>query len=397
MSDKPGASRAVLVLVFAAFLSIGLPDALYGSAWPAIRDQFNRGNASVGFLNIPGAVAYIASSAMMGAIMRRLSLAQLLAGSTILVGTGLTLYATAPMFWMIIPAVILISIGSGAIDSALNLFAAQNLAPKYMIWLHAFYGVGALAGPFVMAFAFNRGLGWRWGFAAIAAVLWLMALVFILTRSVWKARTTPEHEDSDESSRVTGSAVLRMPRVQLSILMMMGNATVEALASAWITTMMIERFEVSNSTAAIALGIYWIGLTAARILVPVFWPDTDPKRTQLVSTVMLVAAAAMMIPDVEMLSWISAGLVGLGVASIFPLIMTASSNRFGPSVSQYAIGYLVSGSTFMFAILPVLSGALADRVGWGIIPVLILAGASVILVTQLMLTRGDTPARVDQL
>ena len=133
---------------------------------------------------------------------------------------------------MIIPAVVLISLGSGAIDSVLNLFAAQYLAPKYMIWLNAFYGVGALAGPFVMAFAFNRGLSWRWGFAAIAAVLWLMALVFILTRGVWKARTTSEDEDSGEHRRVTGSVLLRMPRVQVSILMMMGNATVEALASA---------------------------------------------------------------------------------------------------------------------------------------------------------------------
>lgn len=117
----------LVVLVFAAFVSIGLPDAIFGTAWPAIRREFSMGNAAVGYLNIPGALVYIASSATLGTLLRRLGVARLLSLSTILVAIGLTVYASAPSFWAIVPAVMLISVGSGAIDAALNLFAAERL------------------------------------------------------------------------------------------------------------------------------------------------------------------------------------------------------------------------------------------------------------------------------
>ncbi|MCO5226880.1 MAG: hypothetical protein M9934_01190 [Thermomicrobiales bacterium] len=95
----------------------------------------------------------------------------LLIYSTALVGLGLTWYALSPTFWLIIPAVMLLAAGSGAIDAALNLFAAQNLPPRYMSWLHAFYGVGALVGPFLMAIIFGLGQSWRWGYATVAFII----------------------------------------------------------------------------------------------------------------------------------------------------------------------------------------------------------------------------------
>lgn len=389
-------STAMIVLVFAAFVSIGLPDALFGSAWPSIRVEFGMGNAAVGLLNIPGSLAYIASSAMLGSIMSRVSIAQLLSGSTALVGLGLTIYALAPTFWAIIPAVMLISAGSGAIDAALNLFAAQNLPARYMSWLHAFYGMGALAGPFVMALVFSMNQSWRWGYAIIAMILWLMALVFVVTHSQWTNSSTDD-EREDEHSPLTGGQVLRMPRVQLSFLMMMGGAIIEALAAVWIASLLINRFGVSQSTGAIALGIYWIALTGARVLVPIIWSSAPPLRIQRWSTWIVLIAALVMLPDSPELTWIGVTLVGLGIASIFPVAMTITADRFGPSVSTHAVGYMVSASTFMFAIMPPISGWLADQVGFVIIPVLLLGGAVLLLITQVLLEHGDTPAIADRL
>ena len=185
MPQQRTISTILVALVFAAFVSIGLPDAIFGTAWPSMRREFDLGNAAVGYLNIPGSIAYIASSAMLGTIMRTLGLAKLLSISTILVAVGLTLYAMAPTFWLIIPAVMLISVGSGAIDAALNLFASEKLPTRYMSWLHAFYGIGALIGPFIMAIVFGLGQSWRWGYAVIAMVIWIMAIVFMLTHAEW--------------------------------------------------------------------------------------------------------------------------------------------------------------------------------------------------------------------
>ena len=385
----------MIVLVFAAFVSIGLPDALFGAAWPSIKLEFNRSNAAVGVLNVPGSLAYMASSAMLGAVMRKLTLAQLLSSSTAMVAVGLTIYAMAPEFWVIIPAVMLLAAGSGAIDAALNLFAAQHLPNRYMSWLHAFYGIGALTGPFVMALMFDRGLGWRWGYAAVAMVLWVMAIIFVATHGQWQADNEPDEETAANPS-MGGWEVMRMPRVRLSLLMMMGGAIVECVAPLWITSILIQRFGVTESRAALGLGAYWISLTIARIVVPVLWPSAAPLRVQRWSSIAVLLASLIMIPNSLILTVIGTVAVGLGVASVFPVAMTITSDRFGPSVRVHAVGYLISSATVMYAVMPPVSGWLADVASFTVIPVLMTLGSAILLITQIILVRGDSPVVADE-
>ncbi len=387
-------STTMIVLVFAAFVSIGLPDALFGTAWPDMRVEFDMPNSAVGLLNIPGALAYMVSSAMLGTVMHRLGIARLLIGSTALVGLGLTLYALAPTFWAIVPAVILMAIGSGAIDAALNLFAAQRLPQRYVSWLHGFYGVGALVGPFVMAVFFGFGQSWRWGYAAIAAVLWSMALVFLITRKEWVANTDESTEESH--TPVSGKIVLAMPRVQLSLVMVMGGAIVESLASLWIASILVQRFEISRTWGAVGMGVYWAGLTLARMVVPVVWPHASAISIQRWSTFIVLIATVLMIPASLPLTWLGIVLVGVGVASIFPSAITVTSDRFGPAVSTHAVGYVVSASTLMFAVMPALSGWLADAAGFVIIPCLMVVGAMLLLLTQVRLVSGDTLSPISE-
>ncbi|MCA9833161.1 MAG: MFS transporter [Thermomicrobiales bacterium] len=396
MKTQQNVSAAMIVLVFAAFVSIGLPDALGGTSWPDLRIEFGVPNAYVGILNIPGALAYMLSSALLGTILHRIGTGMLLIYSTILVGTGLTWYALSPNFWFLIPAVALIASGSGAIDAALNLFAAQNLPPRYMSWLHAFYGVGALVGPFLMAIIFGMGQSWRWGYASVAFIIWIMALIFVVTRGHWAADPDAEESHHDEqSTAVSGAQVLRMPRVQLSLLMMMGGAVIECLASLWTASILVNRFDVSTSKAALGVALYWIGLTGGRILIPIIWPNATPIRIQRVSTAVVLAGALAMIPPSLPLSIVGIALIGVGIASIFPIAMTITANRFGPAVSQHAVGYMVSASTIAFSVLPFISGWLADRAGFAIIPVIMVLGVMLLLATQMVLVRGDTPKPAD--
>lgn len=388
MSHKHGISTAMIVLVFAAFVSIGLPDALFGTAWPSIRVEFEMTNASVGLLNVPGSLAYMASSAMLGTLLRKIGVARLLVGSTAMVGAGLTLYASAPSFWAFIPAVMLMAAGSGAIDAALNHFAAENLPTRYMSWLHAFYGLGALAGPFIMAIVFGMGASWRWGYAIVAMVLWLMALVFGVTRGHW--HHAPQHASpAVHSQHRSGSRMLGIPRVQLSILMVMGGSIVESVASLWIVSLLIAQFDVSQSNAALGLGIYWVGLTAGRIVIPMIWPHAQPIRIQRMSTCVVIVAISMMIPGWLPATIIGIAMLGLGIASIFPVAMTLSTTRFGSETSADVVGYLVSGSTLIFAVMPILTGWLVDSSSFAVVPPVLLIGAAVLLITQLVLARGD--------
>ncbi len=113
--------RVVTVLAFVAFLSLGLPDALFGVAWPDIRTDFDLPSAGIGVILAAAAVGYVLASTFAGTVMRHLSLGWLLAGSTGLVAIGLIGYASLPFLpWF--PLLALgVGLGSGAIDTGLRM------------------------------------------------------------------------------------------------------------------------------------------------------------------------------------------------------------------------------------------------------------------------------------
>jgi fucose permease len=184
-----------------------------------------------------------------------------------------------------------------------------------------------------------------------------------------------------------------MPRVRLSMVMFAMGAICESVASLWIASLLLQRFGVSESQASIGAGVYWVGLTAARVMVPVIWPHATPFRVQRGSTYLIIAAAAIMIPAWLPASWLGIALLGLAAASLFPAAMSITSIRFGKAVSTHAVGYQISASTLVFAIMPPISGWIADLTSMAAIPVIILLAGLALLFTQFALARGDKQQR----
>jgi hypothetical protein len=54
-----------------------------------------------------------------------------------------------------------LGLGSGAIDSGLNGYAARHFSVRHNNWLHGCWGIGASAGPALMTAAIARGHGYR--------------------------------------------------------------------------------------------------------------------------------------------------------------------------------------------------------------------------------------------
>lgn len=380
------------MLVFVAFVSIGLPDAIFGVAWPSISAEFSQPNAAVGWLNIPGSLAYMVSSASVGTAIGRLGIARMLPISTAIVGAGLTLYACVPSFWIIIPAVMLLAFGSGAIDAALNTFAAEELPTRYMSWLHAFYGLGALIGPFIMAGVFGLGQSWRVGYAVIAFMLIALSIVFVLTRRAWQTHADIRAAAGDEPpSSLPMAAVLRMPRVWGSLALIFATATSESVASLWIASSLIERFGWTEAQAGIGAGMYWVGMTGGRIVIPIIWSTTSSIKVMRVASTLVLIAALMMVPSHTTLFVCGVALIGLANAPLFPAAMSITPQRFGRDVAAHAIGFQVSTSTVAFAAMPLIAGAVADRWGMDAVPWIIVVASIAMISLQVLLRRGDTP------
>ncbi|WP_347402646.1 MFS transporter [Corallococcus macrosporus] len=366
MNPSPPVPRprpVLLALAYLAFISLGLPDAVLGVAWPSLRSTFGLSQAMMGSILGTAAVAYFISGLLAGRLMRALNLGLLLALSTGSVALGLTGYATVPLFVLFLAAACFIGFGSGAIDSALNNYAAQNFGPKHMAWLHAAYSVGAATGPVLMTALLARGAGWRTGYAVLAGVLGTLALTFLVLRRKWGAAERPQGDVAPaEVPTASAMEAVRRPRVWLQILTFFVYTGLEVTAGQWSFTVLTEGRGLHTAAAGTCVSLYWGSLLVGRILSGFVVEHLGPVRMLRGSTVLAVVGSLLFaIPSVP--PALGLALLGLALAPIFPALMSETPRRVGLDVSAHAVGFQVSAATAGVAALPSLAGILAELGG----------------------------------
>jgi len=383
---------ALLALAYLAFVSLGLPDAVLGVAWPSLRDTFSLPQTGMGAILTATAAAYFVSGLLAGRLMRALRIGLLLAASTALVAMGLAGYTTVPLFALFLFAACFIGFGSGAIDAALNTYAAHHFGARHMTWLHAAYSVGAALGPVLLTALLARGAGWRSGYAVIGAVLGGLALTFVLLRRWWEGG--PELPGAEPASPVTPSgtpgAALRRPRVWLHILIFFFYTGVEVTAGQWSFTVLTEGRGLGTAEAGSQVSLYWGSLLVGRILSGFIVERVGPVRMLRLSTVLAVLGALLFALPV-LPPALGLGLLGFALAPIFPALMSETPRRVGTDVAAHAVGFQVSAATMGVAALPSAAGFLAERFGLGVI------GPQLLLYTVVLaLLHGGLSATADR-
>lgn len=363
-SPVPRPRPALLTLAYLAFISLGLPDAVLGVAWPSLRATFGLSQAAMGAILGTAAVAYFISGLLAGRLMRAMNLGLLLALSTGSVALGLTGYSTVPRFVLFLAAACFIGFGSGAIDSALNNYAAQNFGPKHMAWLHAAYSVGAALGPVLMTALLARGAGWRTGYAVLAGVLGGLALTFLLMRRLWEAPAgTPGQAPPGAGPTASALEAVRRPRVWLQVFTFFLYTGVEVTAGQWSFTVLTEGRGMHTAAAGTCVSLYWGSLLVGRVLSGFVVEHIGPVRMLRGSTTLgVVGTLLFAIPAVPPALGLS--LLGLALAPIFPALMSETPRRVGLEVSAHAVGFQVSAATAGVAAVPSLAGIIAER--WGL-------------------------------
>ncbi|MGE6759022.1 MFS transporter [Corallococcus interemptor] len=390
-SSVPRPRPALLTLAYLAFVSLGLPDAVLGVAWPSLRTTFGLSQAAMGAILGTAAVAYFISGLLAGRLMRAMNLGLLLALSTGSVALGLTGYSTVPLFALFLAAACFIGFGSGAIDSALNNYAAQNFGPKHMSWLHAAYSVGAAMGPVLMTALLARGAGWRTGYAVLAVTLGTLALSFLVMRRLWDAPPAPGEEPRAEVPTASAMEAVRRPRVWLQILTFFFYTGLEVTAGQWSFTVLTEGRGLHTAAAGTFVSLYWGSLLAGRVLSGFVVEHIGPVRMLRGSTALAVVGAVLFaIPSVP--PALGLVLLGLALAPIFPALMSVTPGRVGLEVSAHAVGFQVSAATTGVAAIPSLAGIIAERWGLQFIAPYMLGVAVVLLLVHGVLSAvADRP------
>jgi fucose permease len=387
MSRSTSGVSFLMLVTFLAFISIGFPDAVLGVAWPSMRATFDRQLSEVGFILFASGSGYFLSGILAGKALERFGVGRLLALSTALVAIGLFGYASTPTFWLLLVAGVLIGLGSGAVDAGLNFYAAEHFSVTVMNWLHAFFGIGAMLGPFIMAAVFAAGGGWRIGYLIVASAIAAMAIVFMLTTDRWsdgahKTETNPE-------PGVPVRQVLRMPLVWVQIALFHVMCGIEASAGLWTATMMIERFDASGREAGLWAGLFWGSMAVGRLVLAPLSGDLNPARLIQLGSFGVLAGAVLMIPDHKTVFQAGLLLLGLAMAPLFPTLMSLTPVRLGSRVALHAIGFQVSAATLGIVAIPTVAGLVAERTTLTAIPLMMAIGAAIVIALE-MVSRART-------
>jgi fucose permease len=392
----------LIALSFLAFISLGLPDTVLGVAWPSLRDHFGLSQASLGLVPLFGVSGYFVSGLLAGGLVRRLGVGALLAASSGLVALGLVGYAAASRWAFFFPVAAVIGLGSGAIDAALNGYAARHFPIRIMNWLHASWSVGATAGPAIMTAVLTLGASYRLGYAILAAALGAMTLAFTVTRRSWDDPLPREPDGRPDAvqpeaapAHASGGSVwtaLRSGRVWLQIVIFFAYTGAEAGTGAWCFTVLREARGLSVEEAGVWTTVFWASLTAGRVWLGFVVDRVGPDRLLRAATVAALAGAAGFAGLPGLPGRLGLALLGFSLAPVFPTLMARTPARLGDDIAHHAIGFQVSAATLGTAVLPGGFGLLAARAGAGVVPLLLVLSMVVLLGLHEVLLRATRDA-----
>ena len=363
--------RWLVPLAFLAFVSLGLPDGILGVAWPSLRRSFDRPVAALGAILLATTAGYLVSSFSAGALLARAGVGRLLVGSGLLVAASATIWAATPLWPPVLAGAVLAGLGAGAIDAAINAFAAAHFTARVVTWLHACWGLGAMTGPLLMTAALAAGLGWRWGYAALAAALVALSLCFRLTLGLWDApgqagaagAGAPEPAAAAEAPASLREA-LASRAVRRNVAVFFVYTGIEASAGQWAYTLLTEARGLAPAAAGVAASCYWGSIFVGRLAFGALAHHVAP-RTLLRAAVAAapLAAAGVAFSRSAPLGFAGLFALGLVLAPIFPLLISETPGRVGRRHAAHAIGFQISAATLGSGVLPALAGLVMSRLG----------------------------------
>jgi hypothetical protein len=368
----------LLALIYLAFISLGLPDSLLGSAWPLMHLEMGVPISYMGIITMLISGGTIVSSLMSDRLTRKFGTKILTVASVFLTVIALFGFSFANNFSMLIVFAIPYGIGAGAIDAALNNYVALHYKAKHMSWLHCFWGVGTIVSPFVMGYALTSST-WNNGYRIVGFMQLVIAIILLLTLSVWKVN---EDVVSTISEDVGLFKALRIKGVPFLLLGFLAYCAAETTTMQWASTYFVEVKGISIERAASFASLFYIGITAGRFISG-FITDKlgDRKMILLGSSVLIVGILTLAIPSSSYeLAFASFIIIGLGCAPIYPCIIHSTPYNFGAKNSGAIIGIQMASAYLGATFMPPIFGVLGNASTFAIMPLYLLVFVLLMLV-----------------
>jgi fucose permease len=362
------AAPTLFALVLAVYAMLGLADGATGTAWPSIRDAFNRTDSSFGLIFVALSGGYMVAGIASGHVADRIGTMTTIIVGVIISTIGLGLLTMSATWWMVLAGFAGIGLGNGLGDASGNTWVALNFGPRHMGMLHAAYGVGASIGPVMMSVLIVVFDWWRGSFA-IVGIIQVVVLVLLFRKRNDNTHHSAAHNEAFLTSRVAAPRRVTVELVTWFAL----YVGAEVAAGQWAFTLLSEGRGYDHGVATALTAGFWIGMTAGRLGMAALGSRIDPERLLWEVSLIAVAASAFLWVDTFGVGGFAIPIIGLAFSVMFPLAVSRTPHYLGSERTSRVIGYQFAGSSIGAITLPALIGVLADTHGVNIAPPVILA------------------------
>lgn len=372
----------LLMIIYIAFISLGLPDSLLGSAWPAMYGQLEVPISYAGIVTMMIASGTVVSSLLSDRLTRRFGAGFVTAISVLMTAVALLGFSVSGSFIMLCVWAIPYGLGAGAVDAALNNYVALHYASRHMSWLHCFWGVGAALSPYIMGYSLTRGYGWNNGYRTVAIIQIVLTAVLFLSLPLWTRKGDKDIGSKDHSRALSLPEIIKIPGVKFVLITFFSYCALESTAGLWASSYLVEFRGIDTEIAARFASLFYLGITLGRFLSG-FISDKLGDRA-LIRYGLVVILFGIILVGLPISSNIMtlAGLViiGLGCAPIYPSVIHATPSNFGENNSQAIIGVQMASAYVGTTLMPPIFGFIADNINIGLYPLYLILFAILMII-----------------
>lgn len=383
----------LLLIIYLAFISLGLPDALLGSAWPSMYPSLGVPVSYAGIISMIIAFGTIISSLMSDRITLKLGAGKVTAISVAMTAGALFGFSFSNSFLALCLCAIPYGLGAGSVDAALNNYVALHYESKHMSWLHCMWGIGASVGPYVMGYVLTGGGVWNTGYRLIGILQVALTVILVFSLPLWKQRSGEKGGEGVPRKALSLARIIRIPGAKAVMICFFCYCAIEQTAGLWAASYLNLYRGVPAETAAGFASMFYLGITIGRAFSGFLTMKLDDTQMVKLGLGMIaVGIIGMLLPGSAWTSIVGLIVIGLGCAPIYPSMIHSTPARFGAEQSQAIVGVQMASAYIGTCIMPPIFGALAEVISVALLPVYLLAILILLMTMFLLLNKRTVPA-----
>lgn len=360
----------LLAIIYLSFVSLGLPDALLGAAWPTMCIEFGVPVSYAGAISMIIAAGTIVSSLVSDRMTRWLGSGRVTALSVAMTALAILGFSVSNSYWMLLVWAIPYGLGAGSVDASLNNYVALHYASRHMSWLHCMWGLGASIGPYILGYALTAGHGWNMGYRYISFIQIALTVILVFSIPLWKKRTSNTTENANApDAPLSLKQIVAISGAKEVLIALFCYCAAEQTAILWGSSYLVLHDGLDEETAAGFGSLFLIGLTVGRGLSGFLtFRLSDVNMIRLGQGIMVLGIAVMVLPFGSAATMVGLMLIGLGCAPIYPCIIHSTPDHFGEENSQALIGVQMASAYMGILLMPPLFGLVANHITVSLLP-----------------------------